>query len=42
MQKQNAAKKNTEYKKCKYLKMNLLTKHLHNNDEVHTLNSVII
>ena len=42
MQKQNTVKKNIKYKKCKYLKMNLLIKYLHNNDEMHTLNNVVI
>ncbi len=42
IQKQNAAKKNIKYKKCKHLKINLLTKYLYNNDEMHTLNSVVV
>jgi len=35
-------KMNIMYKKCKYLKINLLIKHLHNNDEMHTLNSIVV
>ncbi len=35
-------KKNTEHKKCKYLKMNLLTKYLYNNDEMHALNNIVV
>ncbi len=42
MQKQNITKKNTEHEKCKYLKINLLTKCLHNNNEIHALNSVVL
>jgi len=42
MQKQNIIKKNIKYKKCKHLKMNLLTKCLHNDDEIHILNSVVV
>ncbi len=41
MQKQNMMKKNVKYKKYEHLKMNLLTKHLHNNDEMHTLNNIV-
>ncbi len=41
MQKQNMMKKNTEYKKCKHFKMNLLTKCLHNNDEMYILNNIV-
>jgi len=41
MQKQNTAKKNIKHKKCEYLKINLLTKCLHINDEMHTLNNVV-
>jgi len=42
MQKKNKMKKNIMHKKHKYFKMKLLTKHLHNNDEMHTLNSIVI
>ncbi len=42
MQKQNKIKKNIEHEKHKYLKMNLLTKYLHNYDEIHALNSVVV
>jgi len=41
MQKQNTAKKNIRHKKCKCLKMNLLTKCSHNNDEMHILNNIV-
>jgi len=41
MQKQNAVKKNIKYKKYKHLKINLSTKHLHNNDKMHALNSIV-
>ncbi len=34
-------KKNIKYKKYKYFKINLLTKYLHNNDKMHTLNNVV-
>ncbi len=42
MQKQNKTKKNIKYEKCKHLKINSLTKHLHNNDEIHALNNVVV
>jgi len=35
-------KKNIKHKKCKHLKMNLLTKCLHNNDEIYILNKVVV
>jgi len=41
MQKQNVIKKNVKHKKYKYLKMNLLTKYLHNNDKMYTLNNIV-
>ena len=42
MQKQNKIKINIVYKKYKCLKINLLIKCLHNNNEMHALNSIVV